>query len=167
MKRTTLLLASLAVLISSAPLFAKVFLRPFDINKLPPLEHKGKIVEAARWMDKNGANVVLITEEKEGPAVYAYHYLLGKPKPKLEWKMKDTVAGFVNKSFSITDLDNNNVAEATFVYKKSNQLKLVMLEGKKIYSMAGDSKSDKALNSKPEFKQHATAVWGKISEQKP
>lgn len=86
--------------------------------------------------------------------LHSYHYVKAKEHYTLLWKMSDFVkicaldldAAFLPNSLTITDLDNNGVAESTFLYKlgcRSDvspvRLKLLMHEGKKKYALRGET----------------------------
>jgi hypothetical protein len=135
-----LLLSSLS---AAAP--SQVQLLPFDPQALPrEIRYQGKVVAGARWVDKEGENLLLLCEtetvmkpvprsskyygfEKWGKTaeLYAYHYVKAKEKFALWWKVFDSgicpfdlELTFLPNSLTITDLDHNGIAESTFLYKK-------------------------------------------------
>ena len=86
--------------------------------------------------------------------VHGYHYVKVKGQYRLLWRLHDLVdicqydldATFLPNSLTITDLDNNGIAESTFLYKlgcRSDvspvQLKLIMHEGKAKYALRGET----------------------------
>jgi hypothetical protein len=117
----------------------------FDPKSLPAeIRYKGEVVAGARWLDKNGENLLLLC--KTGPVskplprsskyygfeewgvtaeLHGYHYVKAKEKFALLWKVFDSaklcpfdlVATFLPNSLTITDLDGNGIAESTFLYK--------------------------------------------------
>jgi hypothetical protein len=123
----------------------QVQLLPFDPQALPrEIRYPGKVVAGARWLDKEGQNLLLLCETGPFPSpvppqsrqnpygergwaaeVHGYHYVKVKGKYRLLWKMYDLVAicpydlvaTFLPKSLTITDLDGNGIAESTFLYK--------------------------------------------------
>jgi hypothetical protein len=117
----------------------------FDQSALPKeIHYKGEVVAGARWLDKNGENLLLLCEtgpfksqiapnSKENPyeewgkaaELHAYHYLKSKGQHLLLWKLYDSInicaldleAAFLPNSLTITDLDGNGIAESTFLYR--------------------------------------------------
>lgn len=158
----------LAGLVKASSNDGKMELLPFKIEA-PGLrvQYQGKIVGGARWRDRNGENVLVLTQTGAVPSrskcdadescprdaeVYAYHYIVEAEKTTLLWKLTDferncdfdLYAGFILNSVSVTDLDSNGVAENTFLYKLScrsdvspARLKLIMHEGKNKYAIRG------------------------------
>lgn len=153
---------------------SKIQILTFDSKALPPeIRYKGEVVAGARWLDNHGENLLLLCEtgafkspvppnSKENPykewgraaELQGYHYAKVKEKFTLLWKLNDSVkicpfdleAVFLPNSLTITDLDNNGVAESTFLYKlgcRSDvspvQLKLIMHEGKAKYVLRGET----------------------------
>jgi hypothetical protein len=135
----------------------------YDVNNLPDgIKYQGKVVAGARWEDKNGSNILVITEtkqtlsgEKKEKELFGYHFMDKEMGPELLWKINDFVKDcefditleFVTGSLTITDLNKDGVAESTFLYKMScrsdvspNVLKLLMHEGNKKYAMRGTTK---------------------------
>ena len=125
---------------------SKIQILPFDPKALPQeIRYKGEIVAGARWLDKEGENLLLLCEtgafnspvppnSKENPykewgqsaEIHGYHYSKAKEeKWRLLWKLNDSVkicpadvaAAFLPNSLTITDLDGNGIAESTFLYK--------------------------------------------------
>jgi hypothetical protein len=117
----------------------------FDPKALPrEIHYKGKVVAGARWLDKEGENLLLLCEtgffkspvppnSKKNPygergwaaALHGYHYVKVKGQHRLLWKLDDFVEicpydldlTFLPHSLTITDLDHNGIAESTFLYK--------------------------------------------------
>lgn len=134
------------------------------------IQYQGQIVGGARWRDRNGENLLVLTQTgripgaekcntgencREDAEVYAYHYIVQDDKATLLWKLTDfergcgfdLYAGFILQSVSITDLDSDGVAESTFLYKLSCRsdvspagLKLIMHEGKNKFAIRGTIK---------------------------
>jgi hypothetical protein len=135
------------------------------------IRYQGEVVAGARWLDKNGENLLLLCEtgpvkspvspkSRENPydeagmtaGLHAYHYVKVKEQYALLWKLYDSVkicpfdleAAFLPNSLTITDLDDNGIAESTFLYKlgcRSDvspvRLKLIMHEGREKYAIRG------------------------------
>lgn len=150
---------------------SKVELLPFKLEA-PGLRvpYQGKVVGGARWRDRNGENLLVLTQTGAVPSrnkcaadehcprdaeVYAYQYIVEAEKTTLLWKLTDferncdfdLYAGFIQNSVSITDLDSNGVAENSFLYKLScrsdvspARLKLIMHEGKNKFAIRGTIK---------------------------
>jgi hypothetical protein len=195
----------------------KIQILAFDPKALPAeIRYKGEVVAGARWLDKNGENLLLLCEtgsfkspippnSKENPykewgraaELHGYHYFKAKEKYTLLWKLSDSVkicpfdleAAFLPNSLTITDLDDNGIAESTFLYKlgcRSDvspvQLKLIMHEGKEKYALRGETSvptgdPDKKLGGQktidPAFRRapkafldHALQQWNAFAEEK-
>jgi hypothetical protein len=142
----------------------------FDIKSLPKnVKYRGAIVMGARWIDKNGENILILTQTGKFPSkgecgsddpcfdaeVYAYNYVKKEDSLSLLWKtvdferecVFDLYAGFMEKALFITDLDSNGVAETTFLYMLTcrsdvspSRLKLIMHEGATKYAIRGTTK---------------------------
>jgi len=189
----------------------------FDPKALPgEIRYKGEVAAGARWRDKKGENLLLLCatgsfkspippnsidnpygEWGQAAELHAYHYIEDRGKSTLLWKLIDTVkicpfdleAAFLPNALTITDLDNNGIAETTFLYKlgcRSDvspvQLKLIMHEGKAKYALRGktlvriggpDEKVggqktvDPAFERAPKvFLDHALQQWNAFVEEK-
>ena len=139
---------------------------PFHTHAVPAsMKVKGKIESGLRWLDQNGDNYVLFssiekksqTKSQTNTSVYLYvnHYVINKKgvnrlrllRDKEERCEYDNMAGFIKKSFTVTDLDHDQVGEVTFVYTVdcrsgmgSDKVKLVILENGKKYIIRGTTK---------------------------
>lgn len=141
----------------------------FDQSALPKeIHYKGEVVAGARWLDKNGENLLLLCEtgplkslrqefgedDAKTAHLYGYHYVKDRNRYTLLWKLYDYMefcrfdleAAFLPNSLTITDLNKNGVAESTFLYRlgcRSDvspvQLKLIMHEGKEKYALRGET----------------------------
>lgn len=176
----------------------------YGISKLPPTlkGYKGEIIAMAKWEDKLGANVLFVTETKEisdggnlSKELYAYHYTITDKENGLIWKINDFIKdcpvdvtlSYIPKSLSITDLDNNSIAESTFLYRMAckgdvspDDMKLMMHEGETKYAIrgqmklkmnnetyGGEMKVDESFNKAPkEFVEYAKERWGKFQTEK-
>ena len=193
----------------------------FDPRALPPgIHYQGKVVAGARWVDQAGENLLLLCEtgyfqsrvsprSRENPyqepgwaaALYGYHYVKTKDKFALLWKLSDFIKicpfdlelAFLPNSLTITDLDQNGIAESTFLYKLAcrgdvspAQLKLIMHEGKAKYALRGETlvnigqleggpprkiggkhTVDPAFNRAPKvFLNHALQQWNAFVEER-
>ncbi len=188
-----------------------------DIEDIPEsLEYSGKIVASAKWEDKNGVNLIIITETKEktkklseaeiekgnyigdelsSKELFGYHYILKGNSSEALWKIQDFMKNcdadltleYIKKSLSITDLNNNGIAESTFLYRLGCMsdvsplgYKLIMHEGKDKYAIRGTQKViyegvepyggetniDKSFDNAPEgFLEYAKKEWKKFQRQ--
>lgn len=171
-------------------------------KELGELKFKGDLVLAKSWQDNNGLNFLLLSQlysEKEDPEMgdmlttrelYAYHYTkksgqLKQLRKFQDWEKEcffDNRARFINDAVTITDLDNNNYGEATFVYRlaclselDAETLKLILTENGKKYAIRGTTdldafgqleqgktNIDSSFSKAPkEFLEHARQVWKK------
>lgn len=176
----------------------------YDTGKLPyGVKYSGKIVAGARWNDKNGENILIITEtpvkgtpgDSRMKELFGYHYKISGGETKLLWKINDFVKDcpvdltlkYVDESLSITDLDNNGIAESIFLYRMSckgdvspDDMKLLMHENETKYAIrgnmkltikgegtyGGEMKVDPAFNNAPkEFLDYAKERWNKNNEE--
>ncbi len=158
----------------------------YDLAKL---EHEGKITYKKIWQDTNGENIAIFTQKES--ELFVYHYSINDDQVKLLRKVYDVEPGceddlfidFVENSIEVTDLDNNNLGELTFAYKKTcttdvspRVLKVLLLEDGNKYIMrgysvvefgedqyGGDQTIDPSFeNGPPAFLAHAKQVWDKV-----
>ena len=176
----------------------------FDKSNLPPaIKYDGNVVTGKRWNDKNGENILILTKtnlkekkvRKSGfeetdleCELYGYHYVSSGGSYSLLWKIQDFVKecwfdltlDFIPGSLSITDLNEDGIAESTFLYKMScrsdvspSELKLMMHENDVKYALRGEMlikmegftaggnyKVDKSFDSAPAgFLDYAKSQW--------
>jgi hypothetical protein len=115
------------------------------------LELIGKPVAAARWTDKLGSNILVITEtarvgEASGGTkkLFGFHFVRDGRTWKRLWRTADAVTdcefdlelSLVRESVSVTDLNGNGIAETAFAYTKTctsdvspSELKVLLHEG--------------------------------------
>lgn len=120
--------------------------------------------------------------------LYGYHYVSSGGSYTLLWKIQDYVKecwfdltlDFITGSLSITDLNENGIAESTFLYKMAcrsdvspSELKLIMHENDVKYALRGNMqikiegvaeggnyKVDKSFDSAPQgFLDYAKSQW--------
>ncbi len=183
----------------------------FDRNDIPAdIKYKGRVMGGGRWKDLNGENILIITEteiqngkDKDGESViskelYGYCYARTNAESNLLWQINDFVKDcefdlFLNynpNSLTITDLDDNGIAESTFLYRMScksdvspDEMKLMMHQGKDKYALrgenqikfttdgqtvtqGGDYKVDASFDKAPkEFLEYAKKQWAKFKIQ--
>ncbi|NJO90540.1 MAG: hypothetical protein HC831_17445 [Chloroflexia bacterium] len=140
-----------------------------NANELPNfIKYEGKIVNAVKWTDNLGENIVITTEtgiyeskkfkhENDGgdAEIFAYHFIIENNNAKQTWKVYDyisdcpvdIVAEFIDNTFQITDLDNNGVAEIWLMYKtvchgdvSPSDMKIIMYEGQQKFAIRGENK---------------------------
>jgi len=132
----------------------------FGINHVPEsLHNENKIIEAVKWKDSLGVNLIVITlseektvyEDNRIKELFVHHYLLSENN-KVLWKTYDFVKDcpfditleYIDRSLSVTDLNSNGLAETSFAYRLScksdvspDDMKLIMHEGDKKYAVRG------------------------------
>jgi hypothetical protein len=127
---------------------------------------EGKLIEAKKWTDKNGDNLLIIS--RFGPyktpdpnssdndfgnvELHAFQYLIKSTSITTLWQTTETIKNCMTdmwielfpNSTSITDLDKNGVTETTIVYRYScrggvdpSNMKVVLHEGKQTYCLKG------------------------------
>lgn len=129
---------------------------------------KGKVVDAVKWKDKDGAHIVVTKEYKEETSkeseqnmtgldaqINVTHYKVYKGSLHETWKITDGVSdcpldiqvAFIKNTFHVTDLDNDGVAEVWVMYKTACHgdvspcdMKVIMYEGKQKYAMRGENR---------------------------
>ena len=189
-------------LILTQPCLAQIKLTKLDINSIPKsIQFKGNINQAVRWSDKTGENIVILTVTEKTQsinapsdgysdgALYAYHYLVSGDNIKQTWRVYDYVKEcpldmflyFVDKTFSVTDLNKDGKAEVWIMYKVSCQgdvspipMKIIMFQDNLKYAVRGTTRVkvsaadyiggeytfDEAFKNAPaEFQQYAVKLW--------
>ena len=182
----------------------EVEMHVFDKSNLPSgIKYEGNVITGKRWNDKNGENILILTKtnlkekkvRKSGfeetdleCELYGYHYVSSGGSYSLLWKIQDFVKecwfdltlDFIPGSLSITDINENGVAESTFLYKMAcrsdvspSELKLMMHENDTKYALRGNMlikmegytdggnySIDKSFDSAPAgFLDYAKSQW--------
>ncbi len=116
----------------------------YGIKEIPKsLKYTGKIAASASWKDKNGLNVLLITETKDkkvreekmdgkyleqeaaySKELFGYQFLVRGDSAVLLWKIQDLVKecdadltlDYIANSITVTDINKNGIGESTFLY---------------------------------------------------
>lgn len=178
-----------------------VKLTKLSISQIPKtIKYKGQVKEALRWTDKLGDNILITTEtgifptpgqaETRDAELFAYHFLVTNDSVKLLWRVYDFIkecgldmeTQFVDNSLSVTDLNNDGIAEIWVMYRLSchgdvspSSMKIIMYQGKKKFAMRGSAKLvvpgesyggeyafDNTFAAGPkEFKEFAKKLWEK------
>ncbi len=168
------LLTILLFFVITQSCFSQFKLIKLDKNTVPKnIQYTGNIVQAYRWEDSIGSNIVLLTvtdrtKNKNIPdgnfvdkALSAYHYQISGDSVKLSWRINDYVKEcdvdiflyFVAKAFAVTDLNKDGIAEVWIMYKVSCQgdvspvpMKIIMYQGNKKYAVRGTTRVQVSLN---------------------
>jgi hypothetical protein len=146
---------------------AQFKLTKLDKNSVPKnIQYAGNIVEAVRWTDNTGDNIVLLTinksQSKSAPddsysdgALYVYHFIVLGDSTKPTWRVYDYVKEcpvdiilyFVDKTFAVTDLNKDGKAEVWIMYKVSCQgdvspipMKIIMYQDNKKFAVRGTTR---------------------------
>jgi hypothetical protein len=147
---------------------AQFKLAKLDTKSLPgSIPYNGKVVQAIRWTDNTGDNIVLLTrtdevqskdaleEDYSNAALYAYRYLVSGDSVKQAWRVYEYVKEcpvdiflyFVDKTFAVTDLNKDGKAEVWLMYKHSCQgdvspipMKIIMYEDNKKFAARGTTR---------------------------
>jgi hypothetical protein len=127
-------------------------MRKFNKNDLPSsIKYQGKIVEGAYWTDKNGDNILIITQtdrknvnkDVREQYLFAHHYINYDDGYSHLWSITDYVksycdvdASYIPNSLEIVDIDGDDIAESLFLYKLDDRcdvspipIKLIMHKG--------------------------------------
>ena len=148
--------------------FAQIKLTKLTTTSIPKgVKYSGNLINAVRWTDNMGDNIVLTTETGEtaskkaeddsyrDAALYAYHFLIKGDSTILSWKLYDFIkdcpvdieANFIKNTFSVTDLNKNGVAEVWLMYKTAchgdvspANMKIIMYEDNKKHAVRGTNK---------------------------
>lgn len=198
-------LAFMAVLsIWSLPGWGQISRHQVDTMSLAKdILYKGVIQDAVRWTDNKGENLVIITETgvytgktKEcdrcnNAELFAYHFSDSIGNTKHTWKVYDYVkncpvdiiAGFIERTLQVTDLDGDGTGEVWLMYKTGCRgdigpdiVKIIMYQGRQKYAMRGEETIktpngasfggsyvfDNAFGNAPEvFRKFAKSMWTK------
>lgn len=179
----------------------------FEVPIPSEIKYKGDYQMSASWVDDNGQNLVFITLTDAFPTpnsdgdefidkeIYAYRYLMNGDTPEKVWEVKDFVRecpvdlrlDYIPRTLSITDLDENGIAEVAFMYVLSckgdvspDDVKLIMYEGNNKYAIRGtnivsspeyiseyegQTNVDPSFNKAPKvFLDHAMKMWERFRD---
>ncbi len=164
---------------------------------------KGNIINTAAWADAEAEQYVLFSETvnetksdgTQNKSLFAYCFTKEADGWKRKWFVQDRIekcevdatCEFYPASLSITDVDMNDIAEVTFIYKLSckgdvspDDKKLIMYAGTNKYAIRGttglqmaDSKEGGTKNVDAAFKKapkalldYAEQQWEKFGNEK-
>ncbi len=188
--------------LSASTSFCQIATQPVAQKDLPKnLACKGKLAQALRFTDKTGTYLLVTTQtgvqtktgsdDNRSAHLYAYVY---KMQPagaaSLLWQLNDgvddcqldVVTEFVPATLSVTDLDQNGIAEVWLMYRTAcrgdvsgAETKIIMHEGTSKYALRGEGMIkagdnlpsgsgtytfDGAFQKAPAvFRQHAATLW--------
>ena len=157
-----LLILSINVIAQSKITFVK--LAEKDIPK--EIIISGKITEAISLNDKNGENIVVLSETGEyenkdsenngrDAEIFAYNFIRNEKSVQQKWRIYDYIkdcpvdieANFIKNTLKATDLNKNGIAEIWIMYKKvchgdvsPCEMKIIMYEGNNKFAMRGENR---------------------------
>jgi hypothetical protein len=166
------ILGLLLSLILTQACLAQFKMTKLDKNSVPKnIQYNGNIVQAVRWTDNTGDNIVVLTATDKTPskgpvgssdaALYAYHYLVSGDSIKQTWKVYDYLKDcdvdmdlyFVDKAFAVTDLNKDGKAEVWIMYKvychgdaSPVPMKIIMYQDSKKFAVRGTTKVPVSAN---------------------
>ncbi|MEC4114991.1 M949_RS01915 family surface polysaccharide biosynthesis protein [Myroides pelagicus] len=134
------------------------------------LEYKGTIIEALKWYDKLGENILILSSNgthntnDNGNRTELYAYLFTKNSSHKEykrtWRLYDYIdcipidykVYFIEHQLRITDLNENGIAEISFPYilmcrgdVSNDTLKFMLYENSTKYALRGETMYCQAL----------------------
>ena len=154
---------------------------------LSEIEYPGAVQFKRTWVDANGDNIAVFTKTDE--ELYMLHYAFPNGSPILKRKVIDFVRDcpfdvtleFVENTIEVTDLDNDNFGEVSFMYKTACRsdmspatLKYLTIEDGEKYIIRGSELMDFGYeepyggemnidasfeNGPTSFLVHAKKVW--------
>jgi hypothetical protein len=189
-----------------------------NLDEIPKKNHfEGSFIDGYKWFDITGEHIVILSESgpktsfhhEEIPKkndvsydcreahIYAYHYIKKNSKLELMTKIYDFIrecpfdldATFIKNSFEITDLNNDNIYEYSFLYKlycrsdvSPSSLKFILYDGKNKYAIRGNTKikvsidpveyyggnievGSEFMSAPHKFKEFAVEQWGRFVEE--
>jgi len=188
----------IVLLICAEITHAQITVTKIDKKDIPAtIKYAGHIIDEVKYTDSEGEHLVITTEtgwqrvktkdfEGKSMELFAYSYLRTGDDYKLLWKTYDgekacefdVFAGFIPKTFEVTDLNNDGKAEVWLMYVvvctsdvSPEPMKIIMHDGVKKYAVRGENRVDgaggkytfdEAFKTGPEvFRNYATTLWKK------
>jgi hypothetical protein len=134
----------------------------FDKKNIPVKDIiKGNVQDGASWQDKDGEQMVILTQTEnvigngtQKQSLYAYCFIKSPAGWQKKWQVQDDITDcefdalceHIPGTLAVTDLDSNNIAEASFIYKlgcrsdvSPDGKKLIMYEGTNKYAIRGNT----------------------------
>lgn len=127
----------------------------FDKNNLPSsIKYQGNIVDGAYWTDKNGDNILVITqteikqisEDIREQYLYGYQYVNHEDGYVQMWNITDYVKSYCDVdakyypgTLEIKDVDGDEIAESVFCYELEGRCDVSPLDVK-LMMHSGDKK---------------------------
>ncbi len=136
---------------------------PDTFDRPPETGQDGVVHSGVRFTDKNGSNVVVLVHQVEGGGelnnrrLWVHHYVEAGGKRRVLRTVRDqeenceldNVAGFVEGSLAVTDLDGDGLGEITFAYDlgcmsdvSPKGRKVVVLENGEKWILRGQNRVD-------------------------
>jgi hypothetical protein len=167
---------------------------PSKVQPVSRISYEGSIITSRAWIDANGDNLAVFT--KKGYEIYMFHYAFPNGVPVLKRKVQDFETGcefdvtleFIQNTIELTDLDNDNYGEISFLYKKACrsdvsplEMKYLTIENGDKYIIRGSELMDYGdgdlyggemnidasfQNGPPAFLSHAKGVWQRNNKVK-
>lgn len=178
---------------------------PFDKKNIAVKDSiQGNVQDGASWQDKNGEHILILSQTEniiakgtQKQSLFAYCFTKTTTGWQKKWQVQDDITDcefdalceHITGSLAVTDLDSNNIAEASFIYKLScrsdvspDGKKLIMYEGINKYAIrgntivifkqpgekyGGDKKVDAAFSkAPPALLKFANSQWDKFGTTK-
>jgi hypothetical protein len=161
-------LLPLVFIVITIPGFSQLKIVKLNSAAIPKaIRYEGKIVNAVKWTDSLGQNLVITTQTEEtqsknapddgyrDKALYAYHYIIEADSIRQTWKLYDYIkecmvdirADYIKNTFAVTDLNKNGKAEVWLMYKtvchgdvSPSNMKIIMYENDKKFAVRGTNR---------------------------
>lgn len=192
---------------SKSPFSIKVL----GYHQLPKtIDFKGSFLQALQWTDSQGENLLILSrngwyeypynskcvgpEEQTcfGGELFAYRFIKTEKGYQKQWRIFDYLdqqsggdfhINFINRSLSVTDLDQDQVAEISLAYDYACRydvspatMKIITYEGDQKYAVRGATvygnigqkdnyKADNALDEYPALKTFLTQKWNAFADE--
>lgn len=209
MPKANLAISFISFLLFSGSFFSqsKIKILQAETVKIPKdAKFNGVLKEVVKWIDTSGEHIAIISESEESKKInteadmeekskqlFAICYTLRNDSLIQKWKVFDQISNcafdmtisFIQKTFQVTDLNNDGIGEVWMMYKMAcrsdvspSDMKIIMYQGQQKFAMRGQNKVkmteteyfggeykfDKTFNEGPkEFRDLALKLWNKNS----